>query len=53
MVALDSARNGSVVSKDSFCNGPESNGIHDSTLLGIRGDYAYLMDDQEMRERSR
>ena len=53
MVALDSTRNGSVVSKDSVYNGPESNGIHDSTLLGTRGGYAYLMGDQEMWERSR
>jgi len=53
MVTLDSVRNGSVVSKDSFSDGLESNGIPDSTLLGTQGNYAYLMGDQQMQERWR
>jgi len=37
-----------VVSKDSFSNGLESNGIPGSPFLGTRGNYAYLMGDQQM-----
>ena len=42
-----------LVSKDSFYTGLESNDIPDLMLLGIQGNYAYLMCDQQMQEKAR
>ena len=42
-----------LVSKDSFYTGLEPNDIPDLMLLGIQGNYAYLMRDQQMQEKTR
>ena len=42
-----------LVSKDSFYTGPGSDDIPDLILFGILGNWAYLVGDQQMQERSR